>query len=100
MKTQQIEKVTAIDTLIEHCQEMYPHFESERGQADIANAKAEHAALNACYEVLKRVETIPHFDKLSVEATRGVGVYNGRNKLADEIRSAIASINALRSPKP
>lgn len=32
------EMQTALRTLVEHAQERYPHFESERGQLDIARA--------------------------------------------------------------
>lgn len=32
--------LAALDTLTDHAQEVYPHFESERGQKDIAQALA------------------------------------------------------------
>jgi hypothetical protein len=35
----------AITTLIDHAREVYPHFESERGQRDILNATLEHGAM-------------------------------------------------------
>lgn len=35
----------ALAQLIGHCKERHPHFESPRGQLDIANAQAERQAL-------------------------------------------------------
>jgi hypothetical protein len=32
--------IEAVETLVDHAEEMYPHFESERGQRDIAEASA------------------------------------------------------------
>lgn len=61
--------------------------------------KAEHAALKAVEEVLKRVEAIPHFSRRSVEATRGVKTFAGRNKLADDIRSALINLEAVRKAR-
>jgi hypothetical protein len=34
----------ALDVLVDHAEETYPHFESERGQRDIAQARAALAA--------------------------------------------------------
>ena len=53
--------------------------------ATVNAARAEHAALVAVAEVLKRVETIPHF--------------SGRNQIADDIRSALAQLAAVRGGK-
>lgn len=54
--------MTAFDILIEHCNEKYPHFESPRGQADIAAAKAEYDALVSALQVLANIP-IEYFNK-------------------------------------
>lgn len=58
--------------------------------------QSEHTALLAVAEVLKRVETIPHFAHESVEATRGTKVFAGRNKLADDMRQALATLAQIQ----
>lgn len=42
-----VDAVAALETLADHASEMYPHFESERGQRDIANARAALVRLKA-----------------------------------------------------
>ncbi len=39
--------MTKIETLLNHCGERYPHFESPRGQTDITEARKEQGALLA-----------------------------------------------------
>lgn len=63
---------------------------------DLVTAANQHAALLAVAEVLKRVETIPHFAHESVEATRGTKVFAGRNKLADDMRQALATLAQIQ----
>ncbi len=65
----------------------------------IVQAVNEHAALVATAEVLKRIQTIPHFNAGSVESTRGVSIFKFRNELADAMREALANLAAVRASK-
>lgn len=39
IKSEDLEVIQSLETLILHAEEKYPHFESPRGQQDIAKAK-------------------------------------------------------------
>jgi len=47
--------MSPIERLLGHCNEKYPHFECERGQADIKAAKAEYEQINAIVEMAENV---------------------------------------------
>jgi len=46
--------MNAIQTLIDHAREVYPHFESPRGQQDISAAQSEYTRLTAERDELRR----------------------------------------------
>lgn len=52
--------MNSFDKLIEHCQEKYPHFESERGKGDISAAIEENKKLKLA--VMYLMETTDYED--------------------------------------
>lgn len=85
--------MNAFDTLVKHCNEMYPHFESPRGQHDIATAKKEYDALVAALQVLANIP-IEDFNKQNYPAYP-LMVWNGHELNVGHVLAARAALKGI-----